>query len=435
MDNSEPSSVAGPVLAISSIFGDPRDRSTWSAAPAAVAEELERLGFAITGIDVSAGTPAYAVGGIVHLLSGYGSIRYSEAIARGALLRHRRAARVAAALRRHGLTRVLHTGTLDLPPVIQGNGIRHFLYCDTTWNLSLRYRPDGALYTRRALAAFDRLEHMAYAACEHIFTFGSYVRDNLIGHYGIAPERVTAIGSGCGATEPYTGDKDYAASELLFVAKHLFREKGGELLLEAFRLALAHRPDLRLTIVGGSAGRKAAFLPPNVTIKPFVDRETLTRLMQRAALLVQPMLNDPWGQVYLEALLARTPVIGLDRNGLPEITRNGSCGFLVGEATPEALACAILDAVSNPARLDEMGTLGQHHVTDRYSWERVAAVIAAVLEARDSPLTHDSRVRDIPPSPLPQSLPESSVERIPAPAFQACRSMGPANHGQPFQAP
>ncbi|MGE0652144.1 MAG: glycosyltransferase family 4 protein, partial [Alphaproteobacteria bacterium] len=232
-------------------------------------------------------------------------------------------------------------------------------------------------------AAFDHLERASFAACEHIFTFGEYVRDDIVGHYGIPADRVTAVGSGCGETAPYSGVKNYANGELLFIAKHLFREKGGDLLLDAFCLALQQRPELRLTIVGGAEGRQRQTLPPKVTIMPFVTRETLTCLLRGATILVQPMLNDPWGQVYLEALLARTPVIGLDRNGLPEIAGAGRHGFLVGEATPEALACTIVDAVSDPLRLAAMGELGQDYVVRTHSWARVAARMATVLEPVD----------------------------------------------------
>jgi glycosyltransferase involved in cell wall biosynthesis len=370
-------------LAISSVFGPPRDPRTWSAAPASVADGLERLGLRVVGIDSSVSRAAYLAGGLSHILSGYGQIQYSEAIARGPLLRRLRAGKVISVLRRHGLTRVLHTGTLDLPPTGDAGDIRHYLYCDSTWNLSLRHRTDASLYTPQARAAFDHLERMSFAACEHIFTFGEYVRDDIVGHYGIPAERVTAVGSGCGETAPYSGVKNYANGELLFVAKHLFREKGGDLLLDAFHLALRQRPELRLTIVGGAEGRQRQTLPPNVTIMPFVTRETLTCLLRGATILVQPMLNDPWGQVYLEALLARTPVVGLDRNGLPEIAGEGRHGFLVEEATPEALSRAIVDAVSDPLRLAAMGELGQGYVVRNHSWARVAARMATVLEPVD----------------------------------------------------
>jgi glycosyltransferase involved in cell wall biosynthesis len=91
------------------------------------------------------------------------------------------------------------------------------------------------------------------------------------------------------------------------------------------------------------------------------------------------MLNDPWGQVYLEALASRTPVLGLNRNGLPEITEQGRHGFLVDEASPEAIAEEILRAMSDPDRLARMGLSGQAHVLQNYSWDRVVSEMAAVM--------------------------------------------------------
>jgi glycosyltransferase involved in cell wall biosynthesis len=88
------------------------------------------------------------------------------------------------------------------------------------------------------------------------------------------------------------------------------------------------------------------------------------------------MLNDPWGQVYLEAIASLTPVMGLNRHGLPEIVDGGRLGFLVDRAEPAALAEAILNAVADPLRLAGMAEAAQRHVLENYSWKRVAERIA-----------------------------------------------------------
>ena len=59
------------------------------------------------------------------------------------------------------------------------------------------------------MAAFEQAERESLHGLSHVFTFGAYVRDNLIAHYGLPPERVTAVGSGMGAIEPYDGPKSY----------------------------------------------------------------------------------------------------------------------------------------------------------------------------------------------------------------------------------
>ena len=133
--------------------------------------------------------------------------------------------------------------------------MKHYLYCDHSWALARAHHIDVCRYNKRAMAAFEQAEREALDGLTHVFTFGGYVRDNLIAHYGLPPEKVTAVGSGMGAIEPYYGPKNYAKPALLFVAKHLFQAKGGLLLLEAFDPAHRRRPDLRLTIVGDERSR------------------------------------------------------------------------------------------------------------------------------------------------------------------------------------
>lgn len=371
---------ASSVLGITSIFGQPRDPRTWSSAPANVAKALEGRGLEIIGIDVSLGRLHYAAFAGAHLLTGHGRFRYSEAIARGPSMRRYRARKLVRELHRLGIERVIHTGTLDMAPVPEDIGVTHYLFCDHTWHLSLQYRPDAGDYSAKAIRDFDDLERAAYQTCHHIFTFGEYVRQDLISHYGIPEYRVTAVGSGMGLVKPYTGPKNYASGRLLFIAKHLFSEKGGDLLIDAFRLAVKQRPDLTLTIVGNEKAVRAAAGCPNIVVRPFVPWEELESLQQQAAILVQPMLNDPWGQVYLEALTCRTPVIGLRRNGLPEITQDGRFGFLVDTAAPDALAETIIEAASRPERLAEMGTAGQQYVLRNYSWDIVGQRMFDIIE-------------------------------------------------------
>ncbi|HEX7008046.1 MAG TPA: glycosyltransferase family 4 protein, partial [Alphaproteobacteria bacterium] len=231
-----------------------------------------------------------------------------------------------------------------------------------------------------AHARYDALEAEAYGQMTHIFTFGEYVRRNLIEHYGVPESRVTAVGSGMGRIAPYDGPKDYGAARLLFVAKHYFEAKGGRLVLDAFRLLAPHHPEARLTVVGSERPAWLADPLPNVEFLPFVPWSDLERLFREATLLVQPMLNDPWGQVYLEALVSRTPVVGLNRNGLPEIVDYGRHGFLIDEPRATDLAAALIDALTHPGRLMEMGLSGQRHVLERYSWDRVARRIAGAEE-------------------------------------------------------
>lgn len=373
-------SEANPMhLAITSVFGPPLELSTWSGAPANIGRALVALGYRISGIQPRFDTLTKSLLAGRHILAGHVGFPRGETVRRSAVSRRHCARMVARELERIGAEHVLHTGTFDLPALHRSRRIRHYLFCDHTWDLARRHHAQSGMFNSHQMEEFEALERKSYAQMHHIFTFGRYVRDNLVVHYGIDSARVTVAGSGMGRIHPYAGVKDYVRGPLLFVAKHLFVEKGGRLVLDAFRIVRKRRPDARLVIVGSETHRASAGDQDGVTFHAHLPWETLERLYHQAALLVQPMLNDPWGQVYLEALVSRTPVVGLRRNGLPEILEGGRHGFLIDVANPETLADAIIEALSEPARLAEMGLSGQRHVLTNYSWERTAARIHEVI--------------------------------------------------------
>jgi glycosyltransferase involved in cell wall biosynthesis len=363
-------------VAITCVFGDPRDLRSWSGAPANLANALERLGIAVEAIRPRMSRLAKWGVAACDMVAGLGRPLSSEQVLRGQRSRRKLAAQVVDAAHRLGTRHVLHTGTFDLPAPEDASGVEHYLYCDHSWALARDHHIHARQYNARAMAAFEQAEREALTGLAHVFTFGAYVRDNLIAHYGLPADRVTAVGSGMGAIDPYDGPKAYDKPALLFVAKHLFRAKGGMLLLEAFELARRRRPDLALTIVGDERSRVFVGERPGIAFHAHLPWHALQQLYRDATLLVQPMLNDPWGQVYLEAMASRTPVMGLNRNGLPELVDGGRHGFLVDRADPAALAEAILSAVSDPQRLDRMASAAQRHVLKNYSWNRVAERIA-----------------------------------------------------------
>jgi glycosyltransferase involved in cell wall biosynthesis len=371
-------------VCITSVFGHPLDGGTWSGAPCNLAAALREQGIEVGGIYTGPDRPRMAALAVGHALR-TGRVPFAgEQVRRGAAARRHGARVVAEAAATHGITTFLHTGTLDLPPADSNAAVRHVLYCDHTWHLARQHLPSHRRYRNADGDRIEELERRSFAGAAHIFTFGAYVRDDLIDHYRIAPERVSAVGSGRGAIAPYFGPKDYANGVLLFVAKHLFEAKGGPLVLDAFRRVRARRPDARLLVVAqGGAGRSASQMP-GVELFGFLSWDELQTLYRSASLLVQPMLNDPWGQVYLEALASGTPVLGLRRNGLPEITEGGRHGFLVDGPDPDAVAEAILAALDDPALLAAMGASGRRHVLDSYSWHAVASRMARVMFAEET---------------------------------------------------
>jgi len=304
---------------------------------------------------------------------------------RGRFHRYLRARYVNSLLKEVPSTDVLHMSTLDLPVIGHRPGVRHYLFCDTTWDLWRGLSGVDRLFSKRLLADSERLEQKAYQQMSHIFPISEYVRQNLITHYRIPTERVTVVGTGRGAIKPYNGSKDYENGTILFVAKERFEDKGGSLLVEGFKRARRKNSRLRLVILGDERYRESIGNVENVEVHGFVPLQQLQDLFNSASLFAMPAVNEPWGLVYLEALSCKTPVMGLNRNALPEITQQGRFGFCLENATPDAVADALLEAFRDPLRLARMGAEGQEYCVQNFTWERTVQRIIETIDLEGTP--------------------------------------------------
>ncbi len=360
-------------IAVTSIVGPPRDPRTWSNAPAHMISALEAIGHECVPIDTSLLSKLdKAVMATGNLLRGYPW----NAVSWFAAARRKRAQYVAKAVRAVGCEMVLCCGSLDAPV---DHGIDYAIWLDNTF--ALLQRSAAALpFTRQAVAEIERLERITLNGALRVLPFSEHVRDSIIADYGVPADRVRAIGCGSGPLPPFTGEKDFSRGHLLFVAKHLFSTKGGDLVLEAFPLIRAARPQTKLVLIGNDEAREKAKGMDGVEVHGYVERDVLNRYFYNASMLVQPMLADPWGQVYLEAMKARAVVLSLDVAALPELTDGGRLGVLIDAADPRKLADAVLATYARPQpELDAMTREAQERAVRLHSWEAVGARAAAAL--------------------------------------------------------
>ena len=368
------------VVLLSSI-GEPRDKRTWSGTTRNLVDALERAGVEVVAETVSLDRHVRRAFSLVSRLRGWGA---GEPDRVGALHRYLRKAAgtvVARSKPRH----FIHVGSSHLPIPDPRAGDRHWLLTDYSLHLLMTRGPTRARVTDRYAAAALANEREVAERCDGIFTVADYVREDWLAEYALPADKVVAVGTGLGSPILLDGHvKDYARGHLLYVGKHGFATKGGPLLLAGFARALEARPDLRLVIVADAADPTLAPHLPAIHANPAIDfRQTGTpdfvALVRGAALYASPAALEPWGLIYLEALMAETPVLGLDRSAMRQLTDGGRVGFLVAEDTPEAVGAAIVDAMSDPERLARMGQDGRRFVERTFSWDRTAGRIVAAL--------------------------------------------------------
>lgn len=361
-----------------SCIGDPLSPKTWSGTPANICTNLIALG----RLGDTINSARYASDSVKEIVRKFSCFYYltSHDPDRGRFIRFLRGKKLNTILN-DSLSPVLHLGTLDLPlPRIFENRC-HFLLCDSTWDLWRQGAATIDRYSSRLLNDAERLEKSSYSQMTHIFAISEYVKDNLVTHYRISADMVSVVGTGRGGIKEYHGEKPYENGTILFIAKERFKDKGGDLLVEGFKIANQTNPALRLIIAGNEENRRYVGDIENIEVKGHIPLEQLQQLFNESALFAMPAVNEPWGLVYLEALSCKTPVLGINQHSLPEITLNGRFGFLVENRSPLAVAEKLLEAFSDLPRLHKMGIEGQEHCLQNFTWEKTVGRIVNVIDS------------------------------------------------------
>ena len=347
--------------------GNPRDPLNWSGTTRNLILEFEKQGHAIETVAAGPHSPIHRF-----FLRASAALQGTE-MTFSPECRAYAGKKVARELEKGFAQVVLHTGnSAFLPPNSACES--QYLYCDSTWYSRYARNPYLSPIIRwrsRAHKSMDRDERAALGRFRHIFCISEVVGRDLVDHYQIDKKKITVVGTGSGRIVPLSGEKQTSESLILFVARHAFEMKGGELLLEAFEKAVKVNTKLTLVIVAPKALEKRTKGIPRVSVTGNLSWDSVQDLFYRAQLFVMPALYEPWGLVYVEALLCKTPIMGLNRNALPQITDHGRFGVLVEEPSADALATAILAAFSDPLKLKNMGEEGQSFCLKNYSWQIV----------------------------------------------------------------
>jgi glycosyltransferase involved in cell wall biosynthesis len=121
--------------------------------------------------------------------------------------------------------------------------------------------------------------------------------------------------------------------------------KGVLLLVDAFALARRERPDARLILMRPSGEGQAAGLAADAVELRELRSAAVPGLFREAWASALLSRDEAFGLVVAESLACGTPAVALSDGGPAEILAAESIGALVGEATPEAVAQALLRAL------------------------------------------------------------------------------------------
>ncbi len=250
------------------------------------------------------------------------------------------------------------------------------------------------------------IEAKVMASADRIIATSPSDRQDMIRHYGAAPQRVSVIPPGLdlGLFHPLDRDATKRALGLegcrvvLFVGR-MDRIKGLETLLRAARELLSADAalQLRVLIVGGDrqvrvvddASRELTRIRALVrelgllkTVK-FVgpkEQHELPAYYSAADVCAVPSYAESFGMVALEAMACGTPVVASRVGGLISTIVDGETGFLVSSHNPPEFARRVRQILDDPGLQARLGKAGVE-VAAGYRWPNVARQLEAAYRS------------------------------------------------------
>jgi glycosyltransferase involved in cell wall biosynthesis len=188
-------------------------------------------------------------------------------------------------------------------------------------------------------------------------------------------------------------DVDGMRTPILMYVGRFTAFKRVDVLLDAYEMLKATTiRKIPLVIWGGFPGEWEGEHPYEAVRRRGIDgvffagwrgHDELPLALASSDIFVAPSVNEPFGQVYLEAMSCGLPVIAT-RTGGPlsfvNVDPNRQNGWLVEPGDPHSLMVAMAEAIESKALREERGSNAREHVTREYSWDKISDVVSQAYE-------------------------------------------------------
>lgn len=223
--------------------------------------------------------------------------------------------------------------------------------------------------------------------CALVWTNSEWTAEGLR-RQGVSDRKLWIYPPGCGFNDPGQITRQWNTPHILFVGK-VWGDKGGPLLIEAFRLLKRHCSQARLTVIGCN--------PPvsgdGIRFLGFLDKQdpaqaaVLENAYKQATIFCMPSLWESVGLVYMEAAQYGLPVVMLKGQGREDLFPE-SMALILDSPDAGDLASALIQLADDPAKMQAMGRAGRDYVIQNYTWpvvtRRLVDRIQSVLTAGHS---------------------------------------------------
>ncbi|MBR8838140.1 MAG: glycosyltransferase family 4 protein [Stigonema ocellatum SAG 48.90 = DSM 106950] len=220
---------------------------------------------------------------------------------------------------------------------------------------------------------------------DRVIAVSNAVADSMV-RRGIPKNKLRVVANGTLASPRHRCIKDYQPIPLqrpaIATVAGIYQRKGIGELIDAFVEIANDFPQAHLYLVGDGPERSKFEAKAQSTA--FANRIHFEgfqpepqRYMLATDIFVLASYNESFGLVLTEAREAGCAIVASDIDGIPETLDNGQAGVLVPPKDSHALACALVELLSNPSILNKWKSQATKNL-ERFSVARVNEETLAV---------------------------------------------------------
>ena len=243
----------------------------------------------------------------------------------------------------------------------------------------------------RNLTPCMNIEKMQFKTHSKTIFCSEWIKNKAVEVYGVDPNKIDVVELGANISAPTNYRIDIATEvcRLVFIGRN-WKKKGGDKVLQAYRILKAGSFPCSLTIIG-STPEEATDADEDLTVIPFLNKEKkehlnrLCKILSEVHFLVLPTEFDAYGVVFCEASAYGVPSIASDVGGVSQPVREGKNGYLLPpDATAEDYAEKIKTVFNDREKYIQLRASSRSEFETRLNWdvwgERVNKILEDVVQ-------------------------------------------------------
>jgi hypothetical protein len=229
-----------------------------------------------------------------------------------------------------------------------------------------------------------RISQRVYRASRRVICVSESVREKVL--EGTGPSCRTSVVYNSVDPDMFSPKLEDPPGELMVLSVgNLIPIKGHEILVRAIASLTPDFPALTLELIGDGPERvglqklvQQLKIGDRVRFLGRQSRQQVACVMRRCTIFALPSRFEGLGCVYLEAMSVGKPAIGCRGQGIAEVIRHGSNGFLVGPDNERELTLAIGMLLRDEQLRRNLGNAARDTILENFTLEQQAETLARI---------------------------------------------------------